>query len=136
MALLSMDRVVLGDIPLFTRERKILFVKNNSSEHKISFTWHVTNPEHIRVKFSHFFTSKWNTYSIICKNVSFNLVHQNTTFKRNRGCQSEQNVQINIHFKGQACFLQYWFDMRGLYTFFWTYSASQSLDEFKYLFLN
>jgi hypothetical protein len=45
-----MDRVVLGDIPLFTRERKIIFVKNNSSEHRISFTWHVTNPDHIRVK--------------------------------------------------------------------------------------
>lgn len=50
LALLSMDRIVLGDIPLFTRERKIIFVKNNSSEHKISFTWHVTNPDHIRVR--------------------------------------------------------------------------------------
>ena len=50
LALLSMDRIVLGDIPLFTRERKIIFVKNNSANHKISFTWHVTNPDHIRVR--------------------------------------------------------------------------------------
>ena len=49
LASLTMDRIVLGDVPLFTRERKVIFVKNNSSEHKISFTWHVTNPDHIRV---------------------------------------------------------------------------------------
>lgn len=51
LASLTMDRIVLGDVPLFTRERKIIFVRNNSSEHKISFTWHVTNPDHIRVIF-------------------------------------------------------------------------------------
>ncbi len=41
-----MDRINLGEIPLFTRERKIVFVQNNSSKNKINFTWHVTNPEH------------------------------------------------------------------------------------------
>lgn len=46
---LSMDRINLGDVPLFTRERKILFVKNNSTTNSISFTWHVTNPDHSKV---------------------------------------------------------------------------------------
>lgn len=46
LASLSMDRISLGDIPLFTRERKMFFIKNNSSKNRITFTWHVTNPEH------------------------------------------------------------------------------------------
>lgn len=57
LAQLTLDRILLGDIPLFSRERKFLFVKNNSSEHKISFTWHVTNPDHIRVS-SKYMTEK------------------------------------------------------------------------------
>jgi hypothetical protein len=47
-----MDRIVFSDIPLFSRERKVLFVKNNSIDHKISFNWHVTTPEHVKVYFS------------------------------------------------------------------------------------
>ena len=49
MASLSVDRILFGDVPLFSKERKILFVKNNSNEHKISFNWHVTTPEHVKV---------------------------------------------------------------------------------------
>lgn len=48
IASLTMDRVLLGDIPLFSRERRFVFVKNHSSEHKISFNWHVTNLEHVK----------------------------------------------------------------------------------------
>ncbi len=43
---LSVERFNLGNIPLFTKERKLLFVKNKSSTNKITFTWHVTNAEH------------------------------------------------------------------------------------------
>jgi hypothetical protein len=46
LASLSVDRFNLGEIPLFTRERKVLFVKNKSLTNKITFTWHVTNAEH------------------------------------------------------------------------------------------
>lgn len=46
LASLSAERLSLGDIPLFTRERKMIFVKNNSSKNQIKFTWHVTNAEH------------------------------------------------------------------------------------------
>lgn len=49
LATLSVDRLVFGNVPLFSRERKMVFIKNNSYEHKISFTWHVTNSEHIKV---------------------------------------------------------------------------------------
>ena len=48
LASLSMDRMSLGDIPLFTRERKVFFIKNNSAKDRVTFTWHVTNPEHSR----------------------------------------------------------------------------------------
>lgn len=34
---------------MFTKERKVFFIQNHSFEHRISFTWHVTNPDHIRV---------------------------------------------------------------------------------------
>jgi len=43
LASLSAERLSLGDIPLFTRERKMIFVKNNSSKNQIKFTWHVTS---------------------------------------------------------------------------------------------
>lgn len=66
LATLSADRLVFGNVPLFSRERKLVFVKNNSYEHKISFTWHVTNAEHIRVrKFVYSALKKSNDYRFI-----------------------------------------------------------------------
>ena len=47
---MSIDRLLLGDVPLFSRERKVLFVRNHSSQHKVSFSWHLTNPDHIKVR--------------------------------------------------------------------------------------
>ena len=49
IASLTLDRLIFGEVPLFSRERRLLFVKNNSLENSVSFNWHVTNPEHVKV---------------------------------------------------------------------------------------
>jgi cilia- and flagella-associated protein 65 len=48
IASLSLERIVFGEIPLFSRERKLVFVRNNSFENKIEFNWHITNGNHIK----------------------------------------------------------------------------------------
>jgi hypothetical protein len=49
MASLSVDRVVFGDVPLLSRERKVVFIKNNSAQNQLMFNWHVTDAENVKV---------------------------------------------------------------------------------------
>ena len=39
---LSQERVSMGNLPLFSQERQVVFVTNRSGEHTVSFEWHVT----------------------------------------------------------------------------------------------
>jgi hypothetical protein len=48
LASLTIDRINFGNLPLFTKQRQITFLKNQSNQHPISFIWHVTNPEQVR----------------------------------------------------------------------------------------
>ncbi|CAF1519688.1 unnamed protein product, partial [Adineta steineri] len=45
---LTNDRMNFGNLPLFTKQRHITFLKNQSNKDSISFIWHVTNPEQVR----------------------------------------------------------------------------------------
>ena len=48
LASLTIDRINFGNLPLFTKQRRITFLKNQSNQDSISFIWHVTNPEQVR----------------------------------------------------------------------------------------
>ena len=48
LACLTIDRIHFGNLPLFTKQRRITFLKNQSKRDTISFIWHVTNPEQVR----------------------------------------------------------------------------------------
>lgn len=48
LASLTIDRFNFGNLPLFTKQRQITFLKNQSRKDTISFIWHVTNPEQVR----------------------------------------------------------------------------------------
>ncbi|CAF1104404.1 unnamed protein product [Rotaria sordida] len=48
LASLTIDRINFGNLPLFTKQRHITFLKNQSNKDSISFIWHVTNPEQVR----------------------------------------------------------------------------------------
>jgi hypothetical protein len=48
LALLTNDRMNFGNLPLFTKQRQITFLKNQSNKDSISFIWHVTNPDQVR----------------------------------------------------------------------------------------
>lgn len=48
LASLTIDRINFGNLPLFTKQRQITFLKNQSKQDTISFIWHVTNPEQVR----------------------------------------------------------------------------------------
>lgn len=48
LASLTIDRIHFGNLPLFTKQRQITFLKNQSNQDSISFIWHVTNPEQVR----------------------------------------------------------------------------------------
>ncbi|CAF1324627.1 unnamed protein product [Adineta ricciae] len=48
LASLTADRMNFGNLPLFTKQRHITFLKNQSNRDAISFIWHVTNPEQVR----------------------------------------------------------------------------------------
>lgn len=48
LATLTIDRISFGNLPLFTKQRHITFLKNQSNQDSISFIWHVTNPEQVR----------------------------------------------------------------------------------------
>ena len=48
LASLTIDRIHFGNLPLFTRQRRITFLRNPSNRDALSFIWHVTNPEQVR----------------------------------------------------------------------------------------
>ena len=45
---LSQERIALGNLPLFSKMRKVVFM-TNTSQHVVSFSWHVTNAVDQRV---------------------------------------------------------------------------------------
>ena len=45
---LSHERVSVGNLPLFCKSRKVVFM-SNTSDHTVSFSWHVTNDGDQRV---------------------------------------------------------------------------------------
>lgn len=44
LAYLSQERISFGNLPLFSRGRRMVFVTNKSKNRPISFEWHVTSP--------------------------------------------------------------------------------------------
>lgn len=49
LALLSVERLSFGNIPLFSQSRRMLFVINHSKTRPISFHWHVTSQNDAKV---------------------------------------------------------------------------------------
>ena len=52
LAYLSQERVSFGNLPLFCRGRRMVFIMNRSRDRPVSFEWHVTNPQDSQVNMS------------------------------------------------------------------------------------
>ena len=46
----SEERVAFGNLPLFSQQRKAVYLKNRSPSHTVSFEWCVTSEEDAQVR--------------------------------------------------------------------------------------
>jgi hypothetical protein len=44
LCFLSQERVSFGNVPLYSKSRRLAMLTNKSREHAVEFRWHVTNP--------------------------------------------------------------------------------------------
>ena len=55
---LSQERISFGNLPLFSRARRMVFVSNRSKENDISFEWHVTSQADAQVVINNLFNKQ------------------------------------------------------------------------------
>ena len=87
---LSHERVSFGNLPLFSKTRKVVFM-TNTSDHTISYSWHVSNSgdEKVSINVDNCFQC------VLC--VDFSLVANETLkFEKPFQTRSEKTLVQNI----------------------------------------
>jgi len=51
---LSVDRLLLGNVPMMSCSRRLVTISNTSTSHCYKFTWHVTDECHAQVGLRYF----------------------------------------------------------------------------------
>ena len=49
LCFLSQERVSFGNVPLFSKARRLSIITNRSLEHTVSYRWHITNVNDVKV---------------------------------------------------------------------------------------